>query len=246
MPSASRPSEPARGSRARAARAAGDTRDRLIDAAGEVFATRGYRGATMRAIAGRAGANLAAAHYHFGSKQALYRAVVRAHFERLEQRLAERGAALDAALARALERDDLVALLQARVRTMLGTLLEPGSVHATLMLRELLDPTPTLAFVVRHWVDPMRRDTARILSRLAPALSPDAIERCMHSVMGQMFFYLSHRAALLIVMRRRAYPPGFADEIAAHVVAFSLGGLDALVAAEPRAARRGAARRAAR
>ena len=53
------------------------TRDRLIEAAAGVFAERGYRGATMREIAERAGANLAAAHYHFGSKLDLYRDVVR-------------------------------------------------------------------------------------------------------------------------------------------------------------------------
>ena len=47
------------------------TRRRILVGAGELFAARGFRATTMREIVERAGVNLAAAHYHFGSKQAL-------------------------------------------------------------------------------------------------------------------------------------------------------------------------------
>jgi AcrR family transcriptional regulator len=204
-----------------------ETRERLIDAAGPVFAERGYRGATMREIAERAGANLAAAHYHFGSKQDLYREVARAHFERLERRLAESGGAIDARVTAKLSRDELVALLRARVLTMALTFLEPGSVHATLMQRELADPNE-LPFIVRRWIDPIRRDTEALLRCLAPSLSDEAIEFAARSVMGQVIFYFTHRPALLLMMRRRAYPAGFLDSITDHVVAFTLGGLGAI------------------
>jgi AcrR family transcriptional regulator len=204
-----------------------ETRDRLIDAAGPVFAERGYRGATMREIAERAGANLAAAHYHFGSKQDLYREVARAHFERLERRLAEAGGAFDAKATAQLSHEELVLLLRARVLTMLETFLEPGSVHATLMQRELADPSE-LPFLVRRWIDPLRQETEDLLRCLAPALSDEAIAFAARSVMGQVVFYFTHRPALLLMMRRRAYPAGFLDSITDHVVAFTLGGLDAI------------------
>jgi AcrR family transcriptional regulator len=203
-----------------------ETRDRLIAAAAAVFAERGYRGATMRAIADRSGANLAAAHYHFGSKQDLYREVVRSHFERLAQRLAERGAAIDAATAARLSREQLVELLHARVRTMLETLLEPTGIHATLMQRELADPSETLPVIVRRWIDPLRQDMVLLLQRLAPKLSGERLQFCVRSLMGQVSFYFTHRPALLLMMRRRAYPPGFVEEVTEHVVAFTLGGLD--------------------
>jgi AcrR family transcriptional regulator len=55
-----------------AARAAGAaTRAALVDATLACLAERGPTGTTSRAIAGRAGANLAAITYHFGSKEAL-------------------------------------------------------------------------------------------------------------------------------------------------------------------------------
>ena len=48
------------------------TRDRILDAAAELFAEKGYRGTTIRNVCGRAGANVAAVKYHFGSKNELY------------------------------------------------------------------------------------------------------------------------------------------------------------------------------
>src|SRR5262245_25560876 len=52
------------------------TRDLLLDAAEESFAEGGFRGASVRQITGRARANLGAVTYHFGSKAALFEAVV--------------------------------------------------------------------------------------------------------------------------------------------------------------------------
>ena len=60
------------------------TRRRILAAASELFAERGFHGTTMRDIAERARVNLAAAHYHFGSKQALYLEVLRGEFAKLE------------------------------------------------------------------------------------------------------------------------------------------------------------------
>lgn len=51
-------------------------RERLLDAAEELFAAKGYYGASMRAITGRAGVELGLANYHFGTKDELYRQVV--------------------------------------------------------------------------------------------------------------------------------------------------------------------------
>jgi len=56
--------------------AATATAERLLAAGRELFASGGYERASVRAITERAGANLGAITYHFGSKEALYEAVV--------------------------------------------------------------------------------------------------------------------------------------------------------------------------
>ena len=48
------------------------TKERLLDAAEELFAERGYAGTSLRAVTGAARVNLAAAHYHFGGKRELF------------------------------------------------------------------------------------------------------------------------------------------------------------------------------
>ena len=56
----------------RAVRRTGATRERLLDAAEALFADNGYNAVSMRDIAKHAKVNLAAAGYHFGSKQNLF------------------------------------------------------------------------------------------------------------------------------------------------------------------------------
>ncbi len=53
-----------------------ETRARILDAALILFAASGFEGASTRTIAERAGVNLPAIQYYFGSKEGLYRAVV--------------------------------------------------------------------------------------------------------------------------------------------------------------------------
>ncbi len=52
------------------------TATRLISAGIQLFAERGYDGTTVRAVTRRAGANLGAITYHFGTKDEFYEAVV--------------------------------------------------------------------------------------------------------------------------------------------------------------------------
>jgi AcrR family transcriptional regulator len=54
-----------------------EIRQRLLEAAGEVFAECGFRAATVRDICQRAKANIAAINYHFGEKERLSTAVLK-------------------------------------------------------------------------------------------------------------------------------------------------------------------------
>src|ERR1700742_408142 len=67
-------------------------RELILDAARQVFAEEGLEGASLRAIADRAGYTPAALYFHFESKEAIYAEV-------LKSSLASLGAAVDQAVA---------------------------------------------------------------------------------------------------------------------------------------------------
>jgi TetR/AcrR family acrAB operon transcriptional repressor len=66
-----------------------ETRATLLDAAARVFVERGFHGAAVREIAREAGFTNPVLYYHFGGKEELYDAVIRAAFERFEALMCE-------------------------------------------------------------------------------------------------------------------------------------------------------------
>lgn len=120
------------------------TRNRLLEAGAELFAERGYRGASVRDLCNLAGANPGAVSYHFDGKRQLYRAVLRQAAERLAGALDDSDR--DAAAARA--PNDVVRAVIRRLaaapraaRLLLRDLADGGSVAV-----ETLEPALRAAF----------------------------------------------------------------------------------------------------
>ena len=67
----------------KAREAPGSTKARILVAAEEVFAGKGFEGASTREIAARAGVNISSLHYHWESKETLYFAVFRNIFDQI-------------------------------------------------------------------------------------------------------------------------------------------------------------------
>ena len=84
--------------------------------------------------------------------------------------------------------------------------------------------------IVGEFIDPMMRETERIVARLEPRLRPRDVERCAVSIIGQAVFYRFALPAFLHRKGWKRYPRGFSREVAAHVAAFSLGGMAAVAA----------------
>lgn len=203
------------------------TKERLIAAASELFAERGFHGTRVRDIAARAGVNLAAGNYHYGSKKALYLEVLRAQFGEVRASFSRRHVSRPANEIRRLSRKQIERLLEARIRAMLDILIgPPPGLHGTLMQREMTDPTEALPVIVAEFIDPMRREMSEILTRLKPDLEPQEVDRCVMSIVGQAIFFRFAMPAVLRIIGRPAYPRGFAQERAAHITAFSLGGME--------------------
>src|SRR5437899_8402027 len=67
----------------KAREAPGSTKARILTAAEEVFAAKGFQGASTREIAAKAGVNISSLHYHWESKETLYYAVFRNIYNQL-------------------------------------------------------------------------------------------------------------------------------------------------------------------
>ena len=65
------------------------TEEKILEAAQELCAERGYSGVRMREIAERAGINTGLLHYYFRKKEALFKAVFKAFFQKFSRQLNE-------------------------------------------------------------------------------------------------------------------------------------------------------------
>lgn len=204
-----------------------DTRERVFGAATSLFASKGFRGTTIRDIATRARVNVASGHYHFGSKKTLYLAVLREQFAAIRQTLVAREGQTTADHLRGLSRRALEERLRTRIQLMLDLQVGANALpHPALVQREMADPTEALPIIVREFITPLMEELSIILAHLAPTASARTIERCCLSIAGQANFYFTARPALLQLWGLRGYPANFTRELAEHITAFSLGGLD--------------------
>jgi len=202
------------------------TRRRLLRAATELFAERGFHGTKIRDIADRAGVNLASGNYHFGSKRDLYLEVLRTQFAAIRNLFSRRSVQPTATELAKLPRASLERLLEKRVQSMLDVLVGPPlGAHGALMLREMADPSEALPVIVREFIFPMKSEMEAIVSRLAPELSARDIERCGFSIVGQVLHYRFAMPIVLELLGLRQYPSSFSRHTARHIARFSVGGM---------------------
>ncbi len=132
--------------------AAGGTRERILTAAAEVFAERGFREATTRLICQAAGVNVALVNYYFRSKAELYKAVIGELFREVaEPLLSLPGSVRDAA--------SWQAAMRAWVRRSLeicAAVRPPESHIARLMGLEEQVPAEVMEELMREFAEPIR------------------------------------------------------------------------------------------
>jgi AcrR family transcriptional regulator len=120
-----------------------ETTTAILDAAEQLFATKGYDATSIREITRHAGVNVAAVHYHFGAKPAVLRAVTNRVIEPLNAR---RFRLLDLAQAAAApDPPPIDAVMDAFIRPDIEILLElhqRGPTVAHFLGRVYSDPTP--------------------------------------------------------------------------------------------------------
>ncbi len=208
------------------------TRERIAEAAGEIFAERGFDGTTVRDICQRAGANIAAVNYYFGDKQRLYvEAVVRAHRWRMEQARLPAWSEGTPAETKLL---DFITTFFRRVLT--GP---EDTWHTKLMMREMAHPTAACAELVQSSIRPQFEILLSILRDLLPAdVSDDQLRLTAFSIVGQCVFYHFADPIVRNLLSDEQYSELSVSTLAQHVFDFSLNSINRAT----RGARKGAVR----
>lgn len=173
-----------------------DTKDRILDAAERLFGERGFEGASLRAVTAEAAVNLAAVHYHFGSKEALLRATAA---RRLEPINAERLRRLDKIEAQAgsgpLSLESILAaflqpFLQVGQRAP-GDLVQLRQIAA----RIYSEPMELVRPLVAELFGEVAERFVRALCRALPGLRPEEVALRLQFTVGVMIHVISGHLA---------------------------------------------------
>jgi len=198
------------------------TKERILSAAREVFAERGVAGANVRDICSRAEANQAAVHYHFGSKEKLFMAVLKDLMLREEEQYPY-GMGLSSG---APAQDRLKAYIRSLLYRILGTGDSQNEKLSKLFTLELCDPSENFGVLMERFIKPQHALLLDIVRELLPA---DAEERTVHLCTAEI---LGHclQFDILRQMIRRICPQIALDTLGVEFAAkfifeFSLAGM---------------------
>ena len=209
-----------------------DTRQKLIDVAGQVFSEKGFEATTVREVCQLAGVNIAAIHYHFGDKERLYIEAVK--HANCQQDVVEfdwpPGCTPEQKLA---------GMISHMVEMILAV--DAPSWHIELMMRELARPTAACQVLVEEFISPMFSQLLAIVSEFFVSAANRNVcstldvpliarQRLAFSVVAQCLLYRYHRPIGRLLVGEETFQKMFDVAVTAkQITAFSLGGILAAV-----------------
>lgn len=196
------------------------TRESLLQAGSEIFAGQGFQVARIRDIAERAGCNLSAINYHFGSKQGLYNAVL--------EHAARQTITRHPLLPPAQDSLDAQARFRFLVRGLMRRFVTPGplALMGRLMVREMANPTQALDELVERVSKPQFAQVAQAMAALVgPDFPAERLRLCVLSLFGQCIVYLFARPVIERLIPGVYDSDASIDMLAEHVADFSLAAL---------------------
>jgi len=203
-----------------------ETRARLLEAAGKLFAGRGYESTPVREITAEAECNVASVNYHFGGKENLYVEAFRSLLGELRDLRIQ---TIQRDMAR-VEEPSLEYFLDTFARGFLDPLVADGRGRRFMMIinREMADPHLPNRMFVDEFLSPMMTVAGEALMRVAPALDPETARLCLMSMVSQLLHALMIRKHF-IPEELDPVVPGDLDHHVRHIVRFTAGGILACV-----------------
>ena len=205
-------------------RPASDTKERLLDTAERVFADHGFAGGSLRRITKEAGTNLAAANYHFGSKEGLIREVMARRLEPINR---EREARLERLLEEAGDAPpEVERIVEAFLAPVLRTKHELGDAGTTFMRllgHAMNQPSDRLRDLLTDQFAETARKFLAAFGKARPDLPPDEILWRMLFAVGAM----THTLAMskhIVPLSGGLVDPSDVEDVTRRMVRFVTAG----------------------
>ena len=199
------------------------TRENLLHAAENLFATRGFGSTSIRDIVDLVGCNIAAVNYHFGGKESLYLEVVRRRVSSLREVTLDR--------IERLHRDDrpsptLEIILESYADAFIEPLVEDSSGRHMILLfsRELTDSHLAPELLLAEFVAPVQEALGHAIGSVCPHLNADDIRVCIQLFIAQLIHVLRMQDYFGSVGRKDA-PLSVSKKTIRTIVQFSAGGV---------------------
>ncbi|UCE99738.1 MAG: TetR/AcrR family transcriptional regulator, partial [Planctomycetota bacterium] len=199
--------------------------DRLLDAAEQLFAQKGFNGTSIRHITTKASTNIAAVNYHFGGKEKLY-------IEVFQRRMGEMRNIRTARIEKVMAQTDPEPTLEKLLREFATAFIEPlidntgGSLFMKLMIHEMSDPHLPRRMFIDELAAPTLSALGKGIARVCPGLEQDKIVFSIISIIGQLV-HIIHLNKLFDLGDFVESPTPALAEMVDHIVEFSAAGIRA-------------------
>jgi AcrR family transcriptional regulator len=205
-----------------------DTRQRLLNAAEQLFAEHGISGTTLRALTKAANVNLAAVHYHFGSKEGLLDAVVERRATTMNQeRLHELDELERSTREEAPQVEDILcAFFLPGLRSFAREGPETVDLLTRLSARITCEPPEAIEALVRKHFGVVMRRFVEALQRALPELREEMVEDRFRCVIGTLSHAFSGTFDLDVIPGHPVRDTSDEEKIQ-HLIVFLAAGLRA-------------------
>jgi AcrR family transcriptional regulator len=198
------------------------TRQRILGAAEELFAERGFAGASLRQVTAAAKVNLAAVNHHFGSKDNLIEEVFRRRLDELSHRRLDRLAEVNRNHAPTLD-----AVLEAFIMPALELSLDRagGSVFMRVLARAFAEHNSNLRKFLSDNYGHVLKEFAAAFAQLLPHLNKDELYWRLDLAVGALTYAMADFG--MIQRRSGETERQHREQMAKHLVHFTAAGLRA-------------------
>ena len=195
------------------------TRERILKAAQRLFADRGYKDTSVRAVVTKARVNQAAINYHFGGKDELYREVLRATIRALtEQQLAH------AEETKGMPRENALAeFIKYQLRPLAAR--DELSRHFRIFDWEAVRPTAVYRKLMSEEAAPFLNFAVDLMRRFMPTADQRTLTMAAIWLVGQCTVFVRNREQLANPPVSLELDDAAVERLATLVSAWALAGL---------------------